>query len=52
MVALGGTGDQVRATEFIGQSSGILLRLFFDTLVSVFSRVKNISSLLQYDHNI
>jgi len=38
MVALGGTGDQVRATEFIGQSSGIYDGSF-DTFMNVFSRI-------------
>lgn len=40
MDALGGTGDQVRATQFIGQSSGIY-NSSFDTFASVllFSRI-------------
>lgn len=37
MDTIGGTGDLVRATEFIGQSSGTYNGIF-DTFGSVFSR--------------
>lgn len=45
MVAVGGTGDQIRATEFIGQSSGIYKLWWFFWYICV---LKNVS-LLQYD---
>jgi hypothetical protein len=52
MVALGGTGDQVRATEFIGQSSGILLRLFFFFFTLIFLKVSHFFFNLSFLVNI